>query len=53
VNKTRELISAIRFARHGARLLARQGHIKYAKQYRNVCQARIAELRAMRAGGAA
>lgn len=45
----RELISQIRFARHGARLLARQGHIRYAKQYRAVCRDRIADLRALRA----
>lgn len=45
----RELISAIRFGRHGARLLARQGHSKYAKQYRSGCRNRIAELRELRA----
>ena len=46
----RELISAIRFGRHGARLLARQGHTKYVNQYRMVCRNRIADLRVLRAG---
>jgi uncharacterized protein (DUF1330 family) len=47
----RELISQIRFSRHGARLLARGGHHGYAAQYRKACRNRIAELRVLRASG--
>lgn len=45
----RKLVSQIRFARHGARVLDRNGHHDYAHQYRDACRRLIAELRALRA----
>ncbi|HET7663872.1 MAG TPA: hypothetical protein VFK31_09565 [Rhodanobacteraceae bacterium] len=45
----RKLISQIRFGFHGARVLARNGHHGYARQYRAACRRQIAELRALRA----
>lgn len=49
----RKLVNQIRFGRRGARVLARNGHRGYAKQYRNACRRLIVELRALRAEVAA
>lgn len=46
----RELISTIRFGRHGARVLARNGHHDVARQYRRAVRNNIDKLRELRAG---